>query len=267
MAGAVPRGASVRLRFASLGSGSRGNATLIEADGTAILVDCGFPAREFVARCERLGFDPGRLSAILVTHEHGDHTRGVGAVARRFGVPVWMTHGTWRAADFGAIASLNLIGGHAGGFRIGALEVTPVPVPHDAREPVQFVFQHGGIRLGVLTDLGSITRRVVDTFDGVDALVLECNHDPEMLARGPYPPSLQARVGGHYGHLNNGQAADFLRHIDHRRLRHLVAAHLSEKNNSPAHAREALLGVSSELEARLSLLLQDDISDWFAIPS
>jgi phosphoribosyl 1,2-cyclic phosphodiesterase len=193
--------------------------------------------------------------------------RGVGAVARRFGIPVWMTHGTWRAANFGAIVDLRLFSGHGGDLRIGDLSVTPVPVPHDAREPTQFVFQHAGVRLGLLTDLGSITPRVVEAFDGVDALLLECNHDPLMLAAGPYPPRLQARVGGHYGHLNNAQAADFLRRIDHRRLRHLVAAHLSEKNNSPELARQALQAVSADLSRCLTLLIQDEISEWFAIAS
>jgi phosphoribosyl 1,2-cyclic phosphodiesterase len=257
----------IGFRFASLGSGSRGNATVIEAGATSVLVDCGFAARELVARCEGLGFDPGVLSAILVTHEHGDHMRGVGALARRFGIPVWMTHGTWRAADFGVIADLNLFSGHAGDFRIGDLQVTPVPVPHDAREPTQFVFSSAGLRLGLLTDLGSITPRVLDSFDGVDALLLECNHDPDMLALGPYPPSLQARVGGHYGHLNNAQAADFLGRIDHTRLRHLVVGHLSEKNNSPELARKAMEAVSTELRSCLSLLIQDRASDWFAIES
>jgi len=252
-------------RFASLGSGSRGNATLVEAGSTSVLIDCGFAARELVTRCQILDFDPGALSAILVTHEHGDHMRGVGALARRFGIPVWMTHGTWRAADFGAIASLNLFSGHAGEFAVGELRVRPVPVPHDAREPIQYVFAFGDLRLGLLTDLGSITPRVLESFDGVDALLLECNHDPDMLATGPYPASLRARVGGHYGHLNNGQAADFLRRIDHRRLRHLVAAHLSEKNNSPELAREALTSVSSGVRDCLSLLVQDQASDWFAI--
>lgn len=252
-------------RFASLGSGSRGNATVVQAGTTSILLDCGFAAREFAARCARLGFDPRSLTAILVTHEHGDHMRGVGAVARRYGIPVWMSHGTWRSADFGAIADLTLFAGHGGGLRIGDLSVTPVPVPHDACEPTQFVFEHGGARLGVLTDLGSITPRVVEAYDGVDALLLECNHDPDMLATGPYPPSLQARVGGHYGHLNNGQAADFLRRIEHRRLRQLVAAHLSEKNNSPELARRALQAVSEELCGCLSLLIQDEISGWFPV--
>lgn len=252
-------------RFASLGSGSRGNATLIEAGDTSLLVDCGFPAREFVARCAAIGFDPANLSGILVTHEHGDHIRGVGALARRFRLPVWLSHGTWRAGRFGEIADRHCFSGHDPGFAIGELLVEPVPVPHDAREPTQFVFRHGGSAFGLLTDLGSITRRIVDTFDGVDALLVECNHDPDMLADGPYPPSLQARVGGRFGHLANDQAASFLREIDRTRLRHLVAGHLSEQNNCPALARAKLEQVADDVADRLSLLIQDDVSDWFSI--
>ncbi len=252
-------------RFASLGSGSRGNATLIEAGNTRVVVDCGFAAREFAVRCTVLGIDPAGLDAILVTHEHGDHIRGVGAVARRYGLPVWMSRGTWQATSFGRIDQLHLFAGHAGSFQLGDLVIEPVPVPHDAREPIQFVFGHGGLRFGLLTDLGSITPRVVAAYDGVDALLLECNHDAEMLAAGPYPPSLQARVGGLYGHLGNHQAADLLGRIDHQRLCHLVAGHLSEKNNSPELAGTALIGVSDALSERLSLLVQDRASDWFAI--
>jgi phosphoribosyl 1,2-cyclic phosphodiesterase len=252
-------------RFASLGSGSRGNATLIEAGGTRVLVDCGFPAREFVARCQCLGFDPTTLDAVLVTHEHGDHRRGVGAVARRLGLPVWMTYGTWRAADYGDIPGLQLFSGHAEAFAIGELVVQPVTVPHDANEPTQFVFSHRERRLGLLTDLGSITQRVVDAYDGVDALLLECNHDPDMLAHGPYPPSLQARVGGRYGHLANAQAAELLAAIDRSRLRQLVAAHLSEKNNRPDLARDVLVDVLGDNDPLPRLLIQDGVSEWFPI--
>ncbi len=254
-------------RFASLGSGSRGNATLVEADGTRLLIDCGFAARDFAVRCEALGFDPGCIDAILVTHEHGDHVRGVGAVARRFGIPVWMTPGTRAAADPGRVAAIELFHSHGGAFRIGPIEVQPVPVPHDAREPTQFVFGCRGQRLGLLTDLGSITPRVVDAFDGLDALLLECNHDPAMLASGPYPPSLQARVGGRFGHLANAQAAELLAAVEQRRLSHLVAAHLSEKNNAPALARAALESACRDFDGCLSLLVQDRASGWFELPS
>ncbi len=252
-------------RFASLGSGSRGNATLIEAGGTRVLVDCGFAAREFETRCTLLGVEPAALDAILVTHEHADHVRGVGVLARRYAVPVWMTRGTRQASRCGRIDALHLFAGHADTFALGELTIEPVPVPHDAREPTQFVFEHRGRRFGLLTDLGSITPRVVSAYDGVDALMLECNHDTQMLRDGPYPPSLQARVGGLYGHLGNHQAADFLARIDCRRLCHLVAGHLSEKNNAPALARRALADAMDTLGDRVSLLTQDGTSDWFEI--
>lgn len=253
------------LRFASLGSGSRGNATLLQSGDTLLLVDCGYPARELARRCELIGVDPGSIDALVVTHEHGDHIRGVGVSARRFKLPVWMTHGTCRASDCGVLPVLNLFGSHDEPFAIGDIEITAVPVPHDAAEPCQFVFAAAGLRLGLLTDTGSLTPRMIEALSDLDALLLECNHDPQMLADGPYPQSLQARVGGDFGHLNNHQAAELLRRIDHPRLRHLVVGHISEKNNHPDLAREAVLGVCDSLESRLSLLQQDEPSDWFEL--
>jgi phosphoribosyl 1,2-cyclic phosphodiesterase len=254
-----------KLRFASLGSGSRGNATLVQAGDTLLLLDCGFAARELERRCTALGVCAADIDAILVTHEHGDHVRGVGASARRFGIPVWMTHGTRLALAEESLPQLHLFGSHDGRITIGDLSIEPFAVPHDAREPVQYVFATGSRRFGVLTDIGSLTAHVVARLDGVDALLLECNHDPQLLADGPYPPSLQARVGGDYGHLANAQAADLLGRIDHPRLRHLVAGHLSEKNNTGAHVRAALGGVSPELLQRTALLAQDSVSPWFEV--
>ncbi len=253
------------MRFASLGSGSRGNATLVQAEGTCLLVDCGFSLREFEARCRALGVEPASIDALLVTHEHGDHLRGVGALARRYRLPVWMTHGTFRAGRCGEIPDLHLFAVHAGGFRIGGIEVKPFAVPHDAREPSQFVFSGGGLRLGLLTDAGSITPHVRAALDGVDALLLECNHDRRMLEEGPYPPALRARVGGAWGHLSNGQAAALLDALDRRRLRHLVLGHLSEKNNDPGLARETVLERCPEMEPVLAVLCQDDCSGWFEV--
>jgi len=250
-------------RFASLGSGSRGNATLVQSAETLLLVDCGYPVKEVVRRTDDLQIDPADIDAVLVTHEHGDHMRGVGALSRRFDLQVCMSHGTWHAADFGRVDKLRLFNSHAGRMQIGDIEITPVPVPHDAREPTQFVLRHAGLALGLLTDLGSHTPHLVESYAELDALLLECNHDPRMLAKGPYPPRLQARVGGNYGHLNNAQAAELLQAIDHSRLRHLVAAHLSEKNNLPELARDALCAVGSHIESCLTLLRQDRVSGWF----
>lgn len=227
------------MRFASLGSGSRGNATLVEQGATCVMVDCGFSCAEVEKRLARLGRAPADISAILVTHEHSDHIGGVGRLARKYDIPVWSTPGTLAAARDADIASPNLFNCHRP-FAVGELEVLPFPVPHDAREPCQFVFDDGAARLGVLTDIGSLTPHVLRSLDGVDALILEFNHDTAMLADGPYPPRLKQRVGGDFGHLNNAQAADLLERLDRSRLRRLVAAHLSEKNNHPDRVRETL---------------------------
>lgn len=231
------------LRFASLGSGSRGNATLIECGRTCVVLDCGFPLRETLARLARLGREPASISAILVTHEHGDHLGGVGPLARRLGVPVWMTPGTWRAAQatVGRLPALQLFNCHQA-FAVGDLEVQPFPVPHDAHEPSQFVFSDGRRRLGVLTDVGESTPHLEQCLSGCDGLLLECNHDRALLRDGPYPDFLKARVGGRLGHLANDTAAAILSRLDSSHLQCLVAAHLSEKNNTPGLAQAALAG-------------------------
>ena len=253
------------MRFASLGSGSRGNATLIEAGGTRLLVDCGFSARETEQRLTQLGVAADTLDAVLVTHEHGDHIRGVGAMARRYQLPVWMSGGTRRKHRCGELPDLNSFSGHQPPFMIGDIQVTPFPVPHDASETVQFTFAANRVKFGMLTDSGAVTPHIIELLQDCDALMLECNHDSVMLADGPYPPALQARVGGRLGHLSNRQAADLLCRIDHSRLRHLMAAHLSEKNNTPRLAKEALLGVSPKLETCLTISEQDEPTEWLEI--
>lgn len=228
------------LRFAMLGSGSKGNATLVQAGGTQLVVDCGFPVREMQARAARIGFELERVDALLVTHEHGDHVGGVARLARAYRLPVYLTPGTAAAArqDWGG-CELRYISPHAA-FRIGEIEVQPFPVPHDAREPCQFAFAHRGRRLGVLSDLGRLTPHVVRSLRDCDALLLECNHDAAMLAAGPYPDSLKRRVGGDWGHLSNAQAAGLIPHLERSRLQALVLTHLSEQNNTPALARAAI---------------------------
>jgi phosphoribosyl 1,2-cyclic phosphodiesterase len=230
------------MRFASLGSGSRGNATLVEQGDTLLMIDCGFSCAEVERRLARLDRRAEQVSAILVTHEHSDHIGGVARMARRYRIPVWMTAGTRAMQRDGEVPQLHCFNGHEA-FTIGGLQVQPYPVPHDAREPCQFVFSNGATRLGVLTDAGSITEHMVRSLDGCDALLLECNHDPRMLADGPYPPRLKERVGGRLGHLSNGQAAELLQRMDRGRLQHLVAAHLSDKNNTPELALAALQAV------------------------
>jgi phosphoribosyl 1,2-cyclic phosphodiesterase len=232
------------MRFASLGSGSGGNSLIIEADGTRLMLDCGMPIRETERRLERLGLKPSDLAGIVVTHEHSDHIDGVLPFARRHKLKVWMTYGTLRGAVGDALpdAEVIVIDSHTP-FAVGDLEVQPFTVPHDAREPVQYLFGDGAARLGVLTDVGIGTRHIEEMLSGCDALVLECNHDSAMLAAGPYPAFLKERIGGPFGHLANSVAAEILNALDRSRLRHVVAAHLSERNNTPALAQAALAAV------------------------
>jgi phosphoribosyl 1,2-cyclic phosphodiesterase len=232
------------MRFCSLGSGSSGNATLIEAaDGartTRVLVDCGFSLRELTLRLARRGVDVRTIAAVFVTHEHGDHVGCSRTLARRFGTPLWMSAGTWDSLDDAEPPpSLHTArGGEA--IAVGTLELQPFTVPHDAREPLQLTVTAGGRRLGLLTDLGEADQAIAERLDGCDALLLECNHDRDLLANGPYPAFLKRRVGGDRGHLANDQAAALLRRCMHRGLRHVVAAHLSVQNNRPELALAAL---------------------------
>jgi len=230
------------MRFASLGSGSRGNATLVEAGSTLVMVDCGFSCIETERRMARLGCSPDHLSAILVTHEHGDHVRGVAPLARKYRLPVWLTNGTRMVLRDNNLPEVHPFNGHTD-FQVGDLQIHPFTVPHDAREPCQFRFSDGNLRFGLLTDTGRMTSHIRDCLDGSDALLLECNHDAAMLADGPYPDALKRRVGGPLGHLSNAQAATLLEQIDTSRLQHIVAAHLSDKNNRPALAVDALAAV------------------------
>ena len=229
------------MRFASLGSGSEGNGLVVEVGDTRVLIDCGFAVRDTVARLARLGVAAETISAVLVTHEHADHIGGVAAFAARYRVPVWLTFGTLEMVSE-RFARLDRVYGFdtQDVFAIGMLEVRPFPVPHDAREPVQFVVGDGAHRLGILTDIGVTTRYVETSLSGCDALVLECNHDIDMLAGGDYPWPLKQRISSRLGHLHNEASAALLAALDTSRLRHVIAAHLSQQNNTPAKARAAL---------------------------
>ncbi|RZL55586.1 MAG: MBL fold metallo-hydrolase [Variovorax sp.] len=232
------------LRFRSLGSGSTGNATLVEATSgghrTRLLIDCGFGIRQIDKRLAGAGLSAGDLDGIFVTHEHGDHIGCVHALSRRNGIPVWMSEGTWLATgghDYEGRLNLARDGAT---IQLGDMAIDPFTVPHDAREPLQLRITDGARHLGVLTDLGHATPYVMSRIVGLDALLLESNHDVEMLAASAYPPFLKLRVGGNYGHLSNAAAADIIRAVHHAGLRHIVAAHLSEQNNRPELARRAM---------------------------
>ncbi|ROO27651.1 beta-lactamase [Salinisphaera orenii MK-B5] len=232
------------MRFALLGSGSKGNALVVEYAGTRVLIDCGFSAREIVRRLARLDLVPADIDAVVITHEHDDHWRGVSRFSRAHGVPVWLTPGTLAARRASELAAIELYSPHEP-FAIGDIELFPYPVPHDAREPAQLVVGNGDKRLGVLADIGHATPHVREMIDGCDGLVLECNHDPQLLAAGPYPAYLKARVAGRLGHLSNAQAAELLAGIDASALQQLVVAHISESNNRPELAQAALAGALS----------------------
>lgn len=249
------------MRFASLGSGSSGNATVVAAGDTHVLIDCGFSLRETGKRLARLGLDVRRVSAILVTHEHTDHSKGVASFAERLGTPVYMTQGTRRMLRSWS-DGLHFHCVEAGvAFRLGELDVTAVPVPHDAGEPVQYVFRHVGLKLGVLTDLGSVTAGVIQAYDGCHGLLLEANYDPNLLACGPYPYFLQRRVGGRLGHLSNDQAVELLERLDTSQLRQLVLGHLSRKNNTLDKVQAALARVTKPL-GQVDYACQDSGLGW-----
>ena len=223
------------MRFSSLGSGSKGNGTLIHSGNTCILIDNGFTIKEVENRLAQKGLTPLDVTAMLVTHEHADHIKGVGPLARKYRTPVYLSFGTAKHAGLGKIPAYKVFDSHES-FSIGDLSITPVVVPHDAWEPTQFVVRDARYSVGVLTDLGSLTPHLVDVFKSCDALLLETNHDVMMLRNGPYPPKLKARVEGPLGHLSNEQAACLLRQIDIHKLQYLVATHISEQNNCIAKA-------------------------------
>ncbi len=251
------------MRFAILGSGSEGNALVVQAGGTHVLLDCGFGVTETVARLARLGLAAEQIGGIVVTHEHGDHISGVARLARQYSIPVWLTHGT-RRAHFRALDGLSGITEISPNvqFSVGAVEIRPYTVPHDAAEPVQYVFSDGAAKLGVLTDAGCATPHIESVLGGCHALVLECNHDATMLANGDYPYPLKQRVGGRLGHLSNADAAALLARLDTSRLQHIVAAHISRKNNVPELARRALSGVLDCAEESVEVATQDEGLDW-----
>ena len=251
------------LRFASLGSGSEGNALIVEAGETRLMLDCGFGLAETELRLGRLGLVPADISAIIVTHEHGDHIRGVAKFSRKHRVPVWLTYGTLasQAEDFCPHDLVHEIDSYTP-FAIDDVEVFPFPVPHDAREPAQFVFGDGTLRLGVLTDVGCTTPHIESMLSGLNALMLECNHDAALLQTSAYPPSLKERIGGRYGHLSNSASAALLSRLDRGALQHCVAAHLSRKNNSPDHARAALAPVLGCAPDWIDIADQDDGLNW-----
>lgn len=255
------------MRFASLGSGSSGNCMVVEQASTRLLLDCGFSVKETIARLARLALEPAQISGILVTHEHDDHAKGAFKLAEKLNIPVWLSHGTRvmteRYLPKSGTVSINVLDSHTA-FSIDDIEINPFPVPHDAREPTQFTFSDGQHKLGVLTDVGGTTPHIEQMLSACDALVLECNHDLSMLENGPYNYALKKRVGGNLGHLDNGSAASLLAKLDNSKLKHIVAAHLSAKNNTQALAKKALSQVLNCEADWVGVATQKEGFDWRA---
>jgi len=231
------------VRISVLGSGSRGNSTLVLAGETRLLVDAGFSARSLESRLASLGILPEEIDAILITHDHGDHTRGAGVFARRHGTPVFVTEPTRRACGPIFRGQEDLRAYRAGyPFRIGALEILPFLTAHDAPDPVAVSVKDtgSGFKLGVATDLGRPTSQVRLALSQSDVLILEANHDPGLLHTGPYPPSVRSRIASSHGHLSNEAAAQLALELCHPRLAAVVLAHLSAECNRPDLAEEVV---------------------------
>ncbi|MBC7895600.1 MAG: MBL fold metallo-hydrolase [Cytophagaceae bacterium] len=226
-----------------LGTGSGGNATVVECDGDRVLVDAGFPARTLAQRLRATGIAPESISALILTHAHGDHASGARVAARRFGWTVYATHGTIEAMpDLAVVKPVPITSRET--LMLDTMLVSSIRIPHDCTEPVAISIESRstGVRCGIAYDLGYAAVTVERAFAHVDALVLESNHDEDMLRHGPYPHSVQQRIRGGRGHLSNRGAARLARGIAHRGLRHLVLAHLSLQNNTEAAAHDTVAG-------------------------
>jgi len=227
------------MEVASLGSGSKGNATLLRCADTCVLIDCGYSLSQFEKRLQKCEISASDIDAILVTHEHSDHGAGISKLARKYSIPVWTSVGTACALQ---LEQYRVISGGQEYALGNDLSVQVVTVPHDAAEPVQFVFTQlsTGRKLGVLTDSGHITAHMMQAYDGLHGLLLEFNYDEDMLQNGPYPFSLKRRISSDLGHLSNRQSLQLLQRVDTSQLDCLIAAHISEKNNSPEIVGELL---------------------------
>jgi len=249
-----------QLSVCILGSGSRGNAIYVSDGITSILIDAGFSAREIDRRMRQRGLDPARLSAILVTHEHTDHVRGIERLVRRHRLPVYLTAGTRREAA--ALNELPEIHPFACGrdFRINTLAVRPFSISHDAADPAGFTIGANGSRIGIATDLGQVTALVCEHLRGCRLLIVEANHDPEMLMNGPYPWFLKQRIRSRTGHLANQETGRLLADILNPGLERVVLAHLSETNNTPEKALGAMAALFAGTPVRFDAASQGDPS-------
>ena len=258
------------MRLVVLGSGSEGNAVVIEAGGRRLLVDAGFSAREIKRRLAKVGLEPEDLHGVVLTHEHLDHVRGVERFCRKRRVPIYATAGTVGGMSLRPeVAALVRCCRSGVPFEAAGFVVELFSVPHDAREPVGVVVEDpgGGGRVGLVSDLGCRSRLAWSRLSGVHALVLEANHDLEMLRNGPYPWPLKQRVAGRHGHLSNADAADGLEELAHEGLQHVVLYHLSQANNLPALAAAVVGEELARLRTKAAMTIsgQFEPTPWLTV--
>jgi phosphoribosyl 1,2-cyclic phosphodiesterase len=264
-----PRPGGPPLRVVVLGSGSAGNAVVIECGAHRILLDAGFSCRELVKRMTAMGVDPETLSALVLTHEHGDHCRGVVRMMQRYGLPLYASEGTLQGIRLPDKVRKKVTVIASGAVtEIGGFEVEPFLIPHDAREPVGLVIETAaGHRVGLAADLGTRSQLAWGRLADLDVFLLETNHDLDMLRNGPYPWALKQRVAGRHGHLSNREAADGLPELLGDRLRHVVPYHLSRTNNLPALAAAAVAEVLEREGSRAEIVVseQDNPTPWLEV--
>lgn len=261
------KGHDGNLSVCVLASGSKGNAVYISNGAGSVLVDAGLSGKAIELRMREKGLDPAALGAILVSHEHTDHIRGVGVLSRRYRLPVYIARDTLKAApQVGRLHETHFF--ECGcDFSIGGLSVHPFSISHDAADPAGFTFQHRCTKIGIATDLGIATAMVKEHLKACTLLVLEANHDPEMLISGPYPWPLKQRIKSRSGHLSNEESKALLGEIQHDALEHVVLAHLSETNNSPDTAYQTVASALTCCKPKVSVALQDRCGDLIRLRS
>jgi len=256
------------MRIAVLGSGSSGNVVVVESGGRRILIDAGFSCKEMGRRMALRGIDPDSFEGLVITHEHSDHVRGARVFAKRHGVRIFATRGTLEATGLPDHRIETEVIESGRPLRLGPFEIEPFSIPHDAREPIGLVVEDSdGNRVGLVADLGTRSQLAWAALRDLDALVLEANHDLDMLRRGPYPWPLKQRVAGRHGHLSNRDAADGVRDLVCDRLQMVVLYHLSRTNNLPGLA-EATVGEALDREgspAEICVSGQHEPTEWLEV--
>lgn len=255
--------------FQALASGSKGNSILVSSPSTSILIDSGLSCRELMRRMDGTAVAAKDLSALIVSHEHRDHVSGIGVASRRFDLPIYLNQGTLEGlpSSVGELAHIQVFQ-PGSRYRVGDLEIYAFPISHDAREPVAFVIENNGARLGVCTDLGVATHLVKNRLQGCHGLVLESNHDPELLINGPYPWHLKQRIQSRHGHLSNMDTCQLLSELHHDGLQTVILAHLSETNNRPEVVADAVRCMENPgrwESVTFEIALQDRVSQPFEI--